>query len=133
MEENMNWKRFVASIALAVIGTAVAPAFADTVTTTTTTTTTTTPSPVVVAPPPVAVAPPPVVVPPPVVAARPVYTVTYGPWLNVRTAPNGWVIGSVPPGTPLTLVGPTSGPWGYVATPMGYTGWAFLPYTYRTA
>ncbi len=90
---------------------------------------------VVVAPPPVVVVPPPVVVAaPPVVIAPPpppvcVVTGAPGVWLNLRTVPNGPIIGAMQPGTPLSLVGPVSGRWGFVQTPWGAAGWAFLPYT----
>jgi hypothetical protein len=122
----MNWKRTIAAalLATAALGT-VAPAFADAVTTTTTTTTTTTPAPVVV-PPPVVAAPAPVYVAPPatyVVAGWP------GECLNLRSIPNGPIVGAMPPGTPLTLVGPIAGNWGFARTPAGYTGYAYLPYT----
>jgi hypothetical protein len=84
----------------------------------------------VVAPPPVVAAPAPGYVAPPatyVVAGWP------GEWLNLRAFPNGPIVGAMPPGTPLTYMGNVAGPWGFVRTPAGYTGWAYLPYTYRVA
>jgi hypothetical protein len=84
------------------------------------------PPPVVVQPPPVVVQPPPVYAPPP----PPVCVVTLPPWewLNLRVVPNGPIIGPMPPGTPLTLFN-VNGRWGFVQTPLGFIGWAFLPYT----
>jgi hypothetical protein len=89
------------------------------------------PPPVVVAPPPVVMAPPPVVIAPPPLPPPPpsVCVVTGAPWewLNLRTFPNGPILGAMPPGTPLALLN-VSGRWGFVQSPIG-TGWAFLPYT----
>ena len=48
-------------------------------------------------------------------------------WLNLRTYPNGWIITSMPPGTPMTLLN-VAGRWGLVQTQFAQ-GWAFLPYT----
>jgi hypothetical protein len=91
------------------------------------------PPPVVVQPPPLVVQPPPVLVPPPPPPPPPppVCVVTGPPWvyLNLRTGPNGWPIGSMPPGTPLALLSVGQRGWGFVQTPLGITGWAFLPYT----
>jgi hypothetical protein len=87
--------------------------------------------PIFITPPPVVYAPPPpVIVGPPPPPPPPVCVVNLPPWewLNLRTFPNGPIIGAMPPGTPLTLVGPLSGRWGLVQTPNGVTGWAFLPY-----
>lgn len=75
------------------------------------------PPPVIVQPPPVVVAPPPVVVAPPVVIQPPAPVVTgacfvnavddYGrpfAYMNVRTFPNGPIIGALPTGTPVSIL-----------------------------
>jgi hypothetical protein len=49
-------------------------------------------------------------------------------WLNLRVSPNGPIIFAMRPGTPLALFN-VAGSWGFVQTPRGVTGWAFLPYT----
>jgi hypothetical protein len=87
-----------------------------------------TPPPVVIQQAPIVVAPPPVVYAPPPPA--PVCIVLGQPWdwLNLRTFPNGPIITAMPPGTPLTWLN-TSGQWGFFQTPLGFTGYAFLPYT----
>jgi hypothetical protein len=90
------------------------------------------PPPVVITPPPIVVTPPPIVVappPPPPPPPPPVCVVTGPPWvwLNLRTYPNGPILGALPPGTALALF-QVSGRWGFVQTPIG-PGWAFLPYT----
>jgi hypothetical protein len=54
-----------------------------------------------------------------------------GQWLNVRTRPNGVVVGMLLPGTPVNAFdsgGAPDGTWAYVSSPVTMAGWVFVPY-----
>lgn len=48
------------------------------------------------------------------------------PFLNVRTSPNGWIVGQLPNGTPVFPTGEAAGNWVVIAAPI--PGWVFRPY-----
>lgn len=50
----------------------------------------------------------------------------FAPFLNVRTSPNGWIVGQLPNGTPVFPTGEAAGNWVVIAAPI--PGWVFRPY-----
>lgn len=79
------------------------------------------------APPPMAYAPlppPPLPEPPPCIVDP--HDVGLAPFLNVRTSPNGWIVGQLPNGTPVFPTGEFAGNWIVIAAPI--PGWVFRPY-----